>query len=137
MSDAGKFNINISGPIQDSTISIGDYSTIIQHHGFSPAEAAELARVFGALRADLATSVAPDEREEALTQAAELERAVVADVPDPGRVKRVLAWFRARAPAAAGAVLSVVVHPLVGKIVEGAGTAIGEQFGEAVRDAGG
>lgn len=134
MSDAGKFNISFSGPMHDNTFAIGDYHTIVQHHGLSPTEAAELANVFESLRSDVAGTVAPDQRDEALEQVAELERAVVAAQPDPGRVKRVLGWFRANAPAAAGAVLSVVVHPLVGKIVEHAGTAIGEQFGEAVKD---
>jgi len=136
MNEAGKFNIDFSGPVQESTVTIGDYNTVVQHNGLSPTEAAELKRVFGDLRSDLSATVPPEQREEALDHVAELEQAVVAAEPDPGRVKRVLRWFRQHAPEVAGAVLSVVVHPLVGKIVEGAGEAIGERFGEAVKEAG-
>lgn len=136
MNEAGKYNINISGKVQESTVTIGDYNTVVQHNTLSPAEAAELRQVFGSLRSHLSAQVPQAQREEALAQAAELEQAVVATEPDPGRVKRVLRWFREHAPQVAGAVLSVVVNPLVGKIVEGAGEAIGERFGEAVKEAG-
>jgi hypothetical protein len=47
-------------------------------------------------------------------------------------VRKVLRWFRDNAPQLTGAVVSVVVNPLVGKAVEGAGEAIADQFKEVV-----
>jgi hypothetical protein len=46
----------------------------------------------------------------------------------------VLRWFRDNAPQLAGAVVSVVINPLVGKVVEGAGEAIANQFREVVKE---
>lgn len=136
MNQGGKFNINFTGPVQESTITIGDYNTVIQHNGLTPSEAAELRQAFVDLRSHMGAKVPPARRYEALEQVTELEQAVVAEKPDPGRVKRVLRWFKEHAPEVVGTVLSVVVHPLVGKIVESAGEAIGERFGEAVKEAG-
>ena len=135
MTDPSKFNINI-GEVHDSTVTIGDYNTVVQNNRLSPEEAAELKGVFEELRSEVAGKAPPEERDEALAQAAELEEAVVSAEPDPGRVKRVLGWFREHAPELAGSVVSVVVHPLIGKIVEGAGEAIAARMGEAIGEAG-
>ena len=69
-----------------------------------------------------------------MAQAEELERAVVGERPDVGRVRTVLRWFRDDAPQLAGAAVSVVVNPLVGKVVEGAGEAIADQFKELIKE---
>ena len=76
----------------------------------------------------------PERRDEAVAQAEELERAAVSERPDVGRVRNVLRWFRDNAPQLAGAVVSVVVNPLVGKVVEGAGEAIADQFKQVVKE---
>ena len=135
MTDPSKFNINI-GEVRDSTVTIGDYNTVVQNNRISPEEAAELKSVFEGLRSEVAEKAPPEERDEALGKTAELEEAVVAPEPDPGRVKRVLGWFKEHAPELAGSVVSVVVHPLIGKIVEGAGEAIAARLREAVEEAG-
>ena len=85
-------------------------------------------------RARVAADAPANVRSEAVAQAAELERAVVAQEPDVGGVRRVLRWFRDYAPQVAGAVVSVVINPLVGKLVEGAGTAIADRFKEVVEE---
>ncbi|MDQ4041546.1 MAG: hypothetical protein M3141_07320 [Actinomycetota bacterium] len=135
MTEAGKFNIQI-GEVRDSTVTIGDYNTVVHNNRLSPEEAAELRGVFEGLRSEVADKAPPGERDEALAQTAELEEAVVAAEPDPGRVERVLRWFKEHAPELAGSVVSVVVHPLIGKIVEGAGEAIATRLGEAIEEAG-
>ena len=45
-----------------------------------------------------------------------------------------LRWFRDNAPELAGAVLSIVVNPLVGTVVASAGEAIADQYKEMVNE---
>jgi hypothetical protein len=129
----GKFNVSF-GDVAQSQIVMGDYNTVSQKVGLTPRETAELRSVFGDLRSAVAEGARPDQREEALDQAAELERALVAEHPDPERTRTVLGWFRTNAPQLVGAVVSVVVNPLVGKVVEGAGKAIADQFRELANE---
>jgi hypothetical protein len=129
----GKFNVSF-GDVAQSQIVMGDYNTVSQKVGLTPQEAAELRSVFGNLRSVVAEGALPDQREEALNQAADLERALVTEHPDPERARTVLGWFRANAPQLVGAVVSVVVNPLVGKVVEGAGKAIADQFRELAKE---
>ena len=128
-----KYNVRI-GDVTQSQVVMGDYNTVSQKVGLTPQETAELQSVFGDLRKTVAEQAPPEQREEALAQAAELEHAVVTERPDPGRTRSVLRWFRDNAPQLAGAVLSVVVNPLVGKVVEGAGQAIADQFREVAEE---
>src|SRR5437870_7254672 len=127
MADQAKFNINISD-VDRSSFAIGDYATVVQNNGLTPDEAAQLRRTFEGLRSEVEANAPPEQCEEALRQAAEVEQAVVAAKPDAGRVKRALRWFRDNAPALAGTVASVVLSPLVGKLVEGAGTELSKRF---------
>jgi hypothetical protein len=130
---AGKFNVQF-GDVTQSQIVMGDYNTVSQRVGLTPQETAELRDVFSGMRTTVAQEAPQERRDEALAQAEELERAVVTEQPDPGRIRKVLRWFRDNAPQLAGAVVSVVINPLVGKVVEGAGEAIAEQFREVVNE---
>ncbi len=130
---AGKFNIQI-GDVSRSQVVIGDYNTVTQKAGLTPEEAAKLRGVFEQFRSSVEKEAPPERRGEAVAQAEELERAVVSERPDVGRVRTVLRWFRDNTPQLAGAVVSVVVNPLVGKAVEGAGEAIADQFKEVVKE---
>jgi len=127
----GKFNISI-GSISHSQVAIGDYATLSQRVGLSAEEVERLRGVFQGLRTTVESSAPPEQRDEALAQAAELERAVVAEEVDPGRVRRVLRWFRDNLPAVAGAVTTVLVNPLVGQVVASAGEAVAGQFRDAL-----
>ena len=128
---SGKFDIHI-GDVSQSQVVIGDYNTVTQRLGLSPEEAAKLQGVFEQLRSSVEEQAPPERRDEAVAQAEELERAVVSERPDAGTVRKVLRWFRDNAPQLAGTVFSVVVNPLVGKVVEGAGEAIADQFKEVI-----
>src|SRR3954451_752978 len=127
----GKFNIQI-GSVSQSQIVTGDYATVSQQVGLSADEVDQLKATFDGLRDQVEAQAPPEQRDEALAQAAEVEAAVVAPQPDPGRFKRALAWFRANAPQLAGTVASVVVSPIVGKVVQTAGDAIAGQFRDAI-----
>lgn len=131
---AGKFNISF-GAVTNSQIVAGDYNHVTQTVGLTPDEVAALRGVFEDLRTAIAAEVPPERREEAAASAAELEAALVAKEPDSGRVRKVLRWFRDNAPQIAGTVAAVVVNPLVGKVIEGAGEAVAERVREAVEDA--
>jgi hypothetical protein len=133
MSDSGKFNISI-GSVSQSQIVTGDYATVSQRVGLSPEEVERLAAAFAGMRATVESEAPPEKRDEALAQAAALERAVVAEEPDPGRVRRALRWFRDNLPELAGAVTSVMVNPLVGQVVANAGEAVAAQFRDAVEE---
>ena len=124
MPPSEKYNVRI-GSVSHSQVSIGDYNRLV---ALTPDESAELRDLFGEFRTSVAESVAPDRRDEALAQADELERAVVSAAPDAGRARRALRWFRDNLPHVAATAVSVLVDPLVGKLVDAAGTAVADPF---------
>jgi hypothetical protein len=113
---------------------IGDYNTVAQRVGLTPQETAELKSLFDETRRKVEAEAPPEQRQEALAQTEELERTVVAEQPDPGRIRNILGWFKKNAPQVAGTIVSLVINPLVGKVVEGAGEAIAERFREVVKE---
>jgi hypothetical protein len=87
----------------------------------SDAEKGELNTLFANLRQEVSAAVPESERRAALERVDELEQAVVADQPDLTTIEYVKQWFPRKLAAAAGLVASVLIHPLVGRIVERAG----------------
>jgi hypothetical protein len=92
------------------------------------AEREELGALFAQLRGDISAIVPESERRAALERVDELEQAVVADHPDLTTVQYVKQWFARKLPAAAGLITSVLVHPLVGRIVERAGDKLADSI---------
>lgn len=81
----------------------------------------DLAGLFASLRR-LVTEQAPaEQREEALAQVDALQKAIREDKPSLSKMESVLEWFKAHIPKLAGAVTSVILNPIVGKLVEAAG----------------
>ncbi|MBV9335732.1 MAG: hypothetical protein JO243_07540 [Solirubrobacterales bacterium] len=69
-------------------------------------------------------------RNEALTQISELQSATVAaDQPEPGRLARVYRWFLDNAPGLAESVSTMLLGPLVGKLVGGGTGAVAAALG--------
>lgn len=130
----GKYNIQLQGDLSQSQVVVGDYNTVSQKVGLSPQEIAGLRAVFDDLRSAVAEQIPPEQRDAALSEAAEMEAAIVSDRPRPDRVRQALSWFRDNAPELVGAVLGVVVNPLVGKVAEGAGHLIADQFRELAEE---
>ena len=130
---ASKYNISM-GDVSGQVV-IGDYNTVAQRVGLTPQETAELKSLFADTRTKVEVEAPPEHRQEALAQTEELERTVLAAQPDPGRIQSILGWFKKNAPQVAGTIVSVVVNPLVGKVVEAAGEAIAERFREVVKEA--
>ncbi|WP_432877161.1 hypothetical protein ACQPYH_28165 [Kribbella sp. CA-245084] len=117
--------------ISNSQVLQGDHSSI-NVHGLSPNQNAQLGALFGALDDQIAdTALTASERTDATKQAGELEAAVTQQgTPDVGRMRKVLTWFNDHVPALAGAVLSIVVNPIVGQLVRAGGDLLVQEFKE-------
>ena len=70
----------------------------------------------------------PAEKEKALARVDALEEAVTAKEPDVTTMESVRNWFVKNLPSVAGSVVGLIVHPLVGKLVEVGGDAITTTF---------
>jgi hypothetical protein len=95
----------------------------------SPEGLSQLASLFATLRSDVTAGAPAEQRDEALAKVTELEAAIAAeDDPDLVTMDYVRGWFSRRMPQLAGAVISVIVHPLVGQLVTAAGDALVAEF---------
>jgi hypothetical protein len=94
----------------------------------SEAEFAELRQLLTALHTRVAAEAPVEKREAALERVAELEEAVTTPEPDLTTMEYVKQWFARHLPSLAGAVTSVVVNPIVGKLVGAAGDAAVSEF---------
>jgi hypothetical protein len=133
MADQGggdSFNVTI-GPVSQGQVAVGKNITQV-----SSQEREELARVVDQLRRQVETEAPPERQAAALEQVAAIEQEVKSPKPDLGRLQAAKRWFVANLPKLAGAVGSVVVHPIVGKLVEATGEAMAQRWKEHVAAAG-
>jgi hypothetical protein len=100
----------------------------------SDAEREQLRVAFGQLRAQVAAHAPAEKRTAAVERVEELEGAVFADKPDVTTIRYVAGWFRTNLPALAGTVAGVVVHPIVGKLVQTAGELLAGDLRDLVDD---
>ncbi len=96
---------------------------------------AELRRAVEGVKAQIRAEVPPEKQAAALERVDEIERAVVAEEPDLTTLQYVRNWFANNLPKLAGAVTGLVVHPVVGKVVEAAGDLAASQFRRLFGDA--
>ena len=94
----------------------------------TPEELQELAASFTSLKAQVEREAPPEVREEAVRQAETLEKATTGPEPDVTAMAKVRRWFLEHAPTLFGAVTTVVVNPIVGKIAHAAGDAIAKEY---------
>jgi hypothetical protein len=118
-------NAVVTGPVQGA-VAIGKDISQQQEVGsmdlaLSDTERTELRTLFASLREQVSAVVPESEHRAALERVDELEEALVADRPDLTTIEYIRQWFARKLPAAAGLVASVLVHPLVGRIIERAG----------------
>jgi len=128
----------ISGSVQGQ-VAIGRGITQQQSAGNmsagpTPEERLELRQAILALRAQVAALAPPEQRAQALERIGELDEAISAGEPDVTTMRYVRGWFAKNLPGLAGAVVGVVVHPVVGKLVEAAGDAAVAQFQQLLED---
>jgi hypothetical protein len=130
---------SVSGPVHT-----GKGDIIIQRwqaRGVAVEEIEALRRLFADLRARVAAEAPPELAQEAQTQVDALEQEATAEKPDVDRMQRVREWFLKHLPRVAGTVTSVLVNPILGKVVEAAGDLAAEElrqrFGREEAGAGG
>lgn len=94
----------------------------------TPADFETLRRLFEDVKAQINQTVPPDQQEKALEKVTELETAITNEKPDLTTMEYVRNWFGKNVPQLAGTVAGLVVHPIVGKLVEAAGEALAHEF---------
>ena len=92
------------------------------------AELEEFRQLLAALRSRIETEAQPDKKDAALERVGVLEKAIAEEKPDLSTMEYVRNWFVKNLPGLAGTVTSVVVHPIVGRLVEAGGDALVGEF---------
>jgi len=92
------------------------------------ADLAALRQMLAELRAQVAAQAPPEKRDAALERVDELEEAITAEEPDLTTMEYVKKWFARHLPQLAGAVTSLILNPIVGRVVEAAGEAAAGEF---------
>lgn len=122
-------NVTITGDTSGQ-IAVGKNIKQRQQTG-SPITAADIEsfeELISELRTKVASEAPEDKKAAALERVQELEQAVTEEKPDLSTMEYVRKWFGKNVPALAGAVTSVVVHPIVGKLVEAGGDLLAQEF---------
>ena len=136
MSDEKKSGDTVSANVGDvsgrSQVAVGKDIVQTQTHGAPPvvteADRAAVQKMFDELRATVEREAPPEEKEKALERVDELKKAVTAKEPDLTTMEYVKNWFFKHLPSVAGSVVGLIVHPLVGKLVEVGGDALASSF---------
>ena len=114
-----------------SQVAVGHHINQTQTHGAPPVteeEMAQLRQMFDELKTKIAQEAPAAEQEKALERVDELQEAVTAKEPDLTTMEYVKNWFVKNLPSVAGSVVGLVVHPIVGKLVEAGGDALASTF---------
>jgi len=134
--DQPKYQANFPGQFVGTQIAVGEHNTLEQktsfaaHERLDPDELASLMQEFSALRDLVTTRVSPERREAALTQVGELETATISsDEPEPRRLALLYRWFVDNVPVLAESVATLLLGPLVGKLVGGGAGAMAATLG--------
>ncbi|HLF74617.1 MAG TPA: hypothetical protein VI524_09735 [Anaerolineales bacterium] len=126
-----KITATIRGPVSGQ-IAVGKGITQISAPGWtarpSEAELASLRQAFAELREQVSAGSPPEKQPAALERVDELEEAITSSEPDLSTMEYVKVWFGKNLPGLAGAVTGLIVHPVVGKLVEAAGDVLAAEF---------
>jgi hypothetical protein len=133
MANQEKPTINISGTIGGSAsgqTAIGQDITQIHTEAapVSEAELAELRQAFDSLKKQVAEQAPPDKQAQAVQHLDELHEAVTAPKPELSTMEFVRNWFVKNIPTMAGAVTSIVINPIVGRLVQAGGDVLAADF---------
>jgi hypothetical protein len=111
----------VTGPVHAGS---GD----INIDSLSYGQAGSLGQLFQALQQQIAAQAPADKRDKAQEKAQELREAITSPQPDLDTMGAVKNWFIKNIPQLAGAVTGIIVHPIVGKLVEAAGEVAASEF---------
>src|ERR1700681_5018683 len=133
MAEQHKEGVNISSNIDGSVsgqLAIGQDITQIHTVSapVSEAELTELRKAFDALKAQLAQHAPPGQQAGAAERLDELHAAITAPQPEVSTMEYVRNWFIKNVPTMAGAVTSIVINPIVGRLVQAGGDVLAVDF---------
>lgn len=94
----------------------------------SEAELAELRQAIDSLKTQVAQQAPPDKQALAVQHLEELHEAVTAPKPELSTIEYVRNWFIKNIPTMAGAVTSIVLGPIVGRLVQAGGDVLAADF---------
>lgn len=123
-------NVTIDGNISGQ-VAVGqniNQSKTEVHSSITAQEMEELRELFVQLRSKVESETLADKKDAALERVDELEQAITDKKPDLSTMEYVRNWFVKNLPEVAGAVVSIVVHPIVGRLVEVTGDALTADF---------
>ena len=93
-------------------------------------ELASLRQMLSDFRTQVQQNAPAAQREAAVSRVDELSDAITAAKPDLTTMDYVRKWFAKNIPTLAGGVVSIVVNPIVGKLVQVGGDALVSEFRE-------
>jgi hypothetical protein len=130
--DPRRIHTTIGGDVSGQ-VAIGSNITQTQsvttvHGGVTPNDLQELRRLIRELEARVSQEAPPDKAGAAVERVRELDDALTGAAPDLTTLQYVQQWFVKHVPTLAGSVTSLVIHPLVGRVVEAAGDAVVSEF---------
>ncbi len=132
MSEEKKAGVFISariGDVEGSQVAVGsEISQTYVPPVVTAEEMAQLHRMFAELKTKIEQEAPAEEKEKALERVDELKEAVTAKEPDLTTMEYVKNWFGKNLPSVAGSVVSLIIHPVVGKLVEVGGEALAATF---------
>jgi hypothetical protein len=133
MSKQDKPTVNIRSTIGGSASGqIATGQDITQIHTVaapvSEAELAELRQAVDSLKTQVAQQAPPDKQAQAVQHLDELHQAVTAPRPELSTMEYVRNWFVKNIPTMAGAVTSIVLDPIVGRLVQAGGDVLAADF---------
>jgi hypothetical protein len=121
---------NITGDVSGQ-VAVGqniNQSRTEVHRAVTGDEMQELRQMLAQLKSKVEAEAPDDKKNAALERVDELGQAITEKKPDLSTMEYVKNWFGKNAPSLAGSVVSVVVHPIVGKLVEAAGDVLTADF---------
>ncbi len=135
MSDKKKqgdnISANISGNISGQVAvgkNISQVQNIVKSTNVTEQEIKELQNLLSSIKNEVRNNAPSDKKEPALERVNELEEAVISENPDLSTIEYVQKWFTKNLPSIAGSITSVVVNPILGKLVEAGGEALVSEF---------
>jgi hypothetical protein len=128
----GGINVSIGGDVSGQ-IAIGNNNTQMQTQPTNKPtvtdnELRALSELIERLKKQVLDAAPPDNKQPALERVGELEQALTGEKPDLSTIEYVRNWFAKNIPQLAGVVTSLVVHPVIGKLVEAAGETFTHEF---------
>jgi hypothetical protein len=103
-------------------------TNVVSTGGPSAADLEQLQALLAALAGQVEAEAPPDKKESAMERVGELSEALTAETPDLTTIEYVKNWFAKHVPKLAGAVIGVLVNPVVGSVVAAAGDGLAEDL---------